>query len=179
STVLMGAVSITVMTVGGRMILAGRMSVGEFVSFSLFLGVMVAPVFQMVSIGTQITEAFAGLDRMHEVMSETPEDVDPDRTITLDRIQGHIQFDNVTFEYEAGKPVLHGVTLDAIPGTVTALVGSSGSGKSTLIGLVAAFAKPIAGRVYIDGIDLSTVRLDSYRSQLGVVLQDNFLFDGT
>ena len=116
---------------GGRMILNGRMTIGDFFAFTLYLGFLVAPVFQMVSIGTQITEAFAGLDRMHEVMSETPEDVDPDRTITLDRIQGHIQFDNVTFEYESGKPVLHGVTLDVVPGTVTALVGSSGSGNTS------------------------------------------------
>jgi ABC-type multidrug transport system fused ATPase/permease subunit len=179
STLLMGLVSITVMIVGGRMIVSGRMTIGEFFAFTLYLGFMVAPVFQMVSIGTQITEAFAGLDRMHEVMEEPAEDVDPERVLRLDRIQGHIQFDNVTFEYEPGKPVLQDVTLNAVPGTVTALVGSSGSGKSTLIGLVAAFAKPIAGRVCVDGIDLSTVRLDSYRSQLGVVLQDNFLFDGT
>jgi ABC-type multidrug transport system fused ATPase/permease subunit len=179
STLLMGLVSITVMIVGGRMIVSGRMTIGEFFAFTLYLGFMVAPVFQMVSIGTQITEAFAGLDRMHEVMEEPAEDVDPERVLRLDRIQGHIQFDNVTFEYEPGKPVLQDVRLNAVPGTVTALVGSSGSGKSTLIGLVAAFAKPIAGRVCVDGIDLSTVRLDSYRSQLGVVLQDNFLFDGT
>src|SRR5215510_2608025 len=179
STLLMGLVSVTVMIVGERMLVSGRMTIGEFFAFTLYLGFMVAPVFQTVSIGTQITEAFAGLDRMREVMEEPPEDIDPERVLHLDRIQGNIQFDNVTFEYEAGKPVLQGVTLKAVPGTVTALVGSSGSGKSTLIGLVAAFAKPIAGRVYADGIDLSTVRLDSYRSQLGVVLQDNFLFDGT
>jgi ABC-type multidrug transport system fused ATPase/permease subunit len=179
STFLMGVVSITVMIFGGRMILSGSMTIGDFFAFTLYLGFMVAPVFQMVSIGTQITEAFAGLDRMHEVLAEQPEDVDPERATHLDRIRGDIRFDKVTFEYEAGKAVLRSITLNAIPGTVTALVGSSGSGKSTLIGLVAAFAKPIAGRVYVDGIDLSTVRLDSYRSQLGVVLQDNFLFDGT
>jgi subfamily B ATP-binding cassette protein MsbA len=161
------------------MIVSGSMTIGEFFAFTLYLGFMVAPVFQMVSIGTQITEAFAGLDRMHEVMEEPPEDVDPERVLRLDRIHGHIQFDNVTFEYEPGKPVLQNITLNAVPGTVTALVGSSGSGKSTLIGLVAAFAKPIEGRVHVDGVDLSTVKLDSYRSQLGVVLQDNFLFDGT
>jgi subfamily B ATP-binding cassette protein MsbA len=179
STLLMGIVSITVMIVGGRLILSGRMTIGDFFAFTLYLGFLVAPVFQMVSIGTQITEAFAGLDRMHEVLEEQPEDVDPERLIDLDRIQGHIRFDAVSFEYETGKPVLRSVTLEAVPGTVTALVGSSGSGKSTLIGLVAAFAKPTGGRAYIDGIDLSKVRLDSYRSQLGVVLQDNFLFDGT
>jgi ABC-type multidrug transport system fused ATPase/permease subunit len=179
STLLMGIVSITVMIVGGRMIVSGTMTIGDFFAFTLYLGFLVAPVFQMVSIGTQITEAFAGLDRMHEVMEEPPEDVDPARVVFLERIQGLIKFDDVRFEYEAGKPVLQRVTLDAVPGTVTALVGSSGSGKSTLIGLVAAFAKPVGGRIYVDGIDLSTVRLDSYRSQLGVVLQDNFLFDGT
>ena len=179
STLLMGIVSITVMIIGGRMIVSGAMTIGDFFAFTLYLGFMVAPVFQMVSIGTQITEAFAGLDRMHEVMEELPEDVDPQRVVRLGRIQGRIQFAGVSFEYEPGKPVLQAVTLDAVPGTVTALVGSSGSGKSTLIGLVAAFAKPVAGSVYVDGTDLSTIRLDSYRSQLGVVLQDNFLFDGT
>ena len=116
---------------------------------------------------------------MHEVLAEQPEDVDPVRTVSLERIQGNVRFENVTFEYEPGKPVLHGITLDAPSGAVTALVGSSGSGKSTLIGLVAAFAKPTTGSVCVDGIDVATVRLDSYRSQLGVVLQDNFLFDGT
>src|SRR5437867_2497910 len=150
STLLMGIVSITVMVVGGRLILGGRMTIGDFVAFSLYLGFMVAPVFQMVSIGTQITEAFAGLDRMHEVMAEQPEDVDAERIIKLDRIRGHIEFENVTFEYEAGKPVLRGITLDAVPGAVTALIGSSGSGKSTLIGLVAAFAKPTTGGVSVD-----------------------------
>jgi len=179
STLLMGVVSITVMIVGGRMILAGSMTIGDFFAFTLYLGFLVAPVFQMVSIGTQITEAFAGLDRMHEVLEEQPEDIDPERLVQLDGIAGNVRFENVTFEYEAGKPVLHGVGLEAVPGAVTALVGSSGSGKSTLIGLVAAFAKPTSGHIYIDDIDLSYVRLDSYRSHLGVVLQDNFLFDGT
>jgi subfamily B ATP-binding cassette protein MsbA len=155
------------------------MTIGDFFAFTMYLGFLVAPVFQMVSIGTQITEAFAGLDRMHEVLEEQPEDVDPNRVVRLGRIQGNVRFENVTFEYERGTPVLHGVTLEVIPGTSTALVGSSGSGKSTLIGLVAAFAKPTSGTIYIDDVDLSTVSLDSYRSQLGVVLQDNFLFDGT
>jgi ABC-type multidrug transport system fused ATPase/permease subunit len=179
STILMGVVSITVMVVGGRLMLSGSMTLGDFFQFTAMLGFLVAPVFQVVSIGTQITEAFAGLDRMHEVLDEQPEDVDPERVVALQNVVGHVQFENVTFEYEPGKPVLRGVTLDALPNAVTALVGSSGSGKSTLIGLVAAFAKPVSGRIYIDDIDLSTVRLDSYRSQLGVVLQDNFLFDGT
>src|SRR5256885_1802850 len=179
STLLMGVVSITVMIVGGRMILAGKMTIGDFFAFTLYLGFMVAPVFMMVSIGTQITEAFAGLDRMHEVLEEQPEDVDPQRVRHLDRIRGNVRFENVTFEYEPNKPVLRGVTFNAMPGTVTALVGSSGSGKSTLIALVAAFAKPSSGNIYIDDVDLSTVKLASYRSQLGVVLQENFLFDGT
>ncbi len=179
STLLMGIVSVTVMIVGGRLLLGNEMTIGDFFAFTLYLGFMVAPVFQMVGIGTQITEAFAGLDRMHEVLEEQPEDLDPERTVPLERIRGTVSFENVTFEYETGKPVLRGVDLEAVPGAVTALVGSSGSGKSTLIGLVAAFAKPTAGHVYVDGVDLSRVRLGSYRSQLGVVLQDNFLFDGT
>jgi ABC-type multidrug transport system fused ATPase/permease subunit len=179
STLLMGIVSVTVMVIGGRLLVRGAMTIGDFFAFTLYLGFMVAPVFQLVSIGTQITEAFAGLDRMHEVLEELPEDVDPQRTVALGTLRGLVQFKDVNFEYETGKPVLKGISLDAIPGTVTALVGSSGSGKSTLIGLVAAFAKPLGGTVLVDGVDLSTVRLDSYRSQLGVVLQDNFLFDGT
>src|SRR5213594_3657736 len=179
STLLMGIVSITVMIAGGRLILAGKMTIGDFFAFTLYLGFMVAPVFMMVSIGTQITEAFAGLDRMHEVFEEQPEDIDPQRVRHLDRIRGNVRFESVTFEYQPNKPVLRGVTFEAWPGAVTALVGSSGSGKSTLIALVAAFAKPSSGKIYIDDVDLSTVRRDSYRSQLGVVLQDNFLFDGT
>jgi ABC-type multidrug transport system fused ATPase/permease subunit len=179
STLLMGLVSGTVMIVGGRLLIQGAMTIGDFFQFTLLLGFMVAPVFQVASIGTQLTEAFAGLDRMHEVLSERPEDDDPSRTVDLGHIEGHIRFEDVTFEYEAGKPVLRGISLDARPGSSTALVGSSGSGKSTLISLVAAFAKPISGRITVDGRDLSTARLDSYRSQLGVVLQDNFLFDGT
>jgi len=179
STLLMGIVSVTVMIVGGRMLVRGAMTIGDFFAFTLYLGFMVAPVFQLVSIGTQITEAFAGLDRMHEVLEEQPEDVDPERTISMGTAEGLVKFRDVYFEYDAGKPVLKDISLDAVPGTVTALVGSSGSGKSTLIGLVAAFAKPTAGTIFVDGANLSTVRLDSYRSQLGVVLQDNFLFDGT
>jgi len=178
-TLLMGIVSVTVMVMGGRMIVQGDMTLGDFVAFSLYLGLLIAQVFQIVNIGSQLTEAFAGLDRMHEVLSETPEDVDPERTVQLRTITGYVQFDNVSFEYDPDKPVLHGVSLEAVPGTSTALVGPSGSGKSTLISLIAAFAKPSSGTVFVDRIDLSRVRLDSYRSQLGVVLQDNFLFDGT
>ncbi len=178
-TLLMGIVSVTVMVMGGRMIVRGEMTLGDFVAFSLYLGLLIAPVFQIVNIGSQITEAFAGLDRMHEVLSEAPEDIDPIRTVPLDGISGHVRFENVSFEYELDKPVLHSVSLDAVPGTSTALVGPSGSGKSTLISLIAAFAKPSSGTIFVDGTDLSRVRLDSYRSKLGVVLQDNFLFDGT
>jgi len=179
ATLLMGLVSVTVMLIGGNLLVSGAMTVGGFFQFTLLLGFMVSPVFQVAGIGTQITEAFAGLDRMHEVLEERPEDLDPERTESMDDIEGRVRFDHVSFEYEAGKPVLHDITFDAAPDAVTALVGSSGSGKSTLIGLVAAFAKPTSGRVLVDERDLSKVRLDSYRSQLGVVLQDNFLFDGT
>ncbi len=178
-TFLMGIVTVTVMVIGGRLILRGDMTTGEFVAFTLYLALMIAPVFQVVNIGSQLTEAFAGLDRMHEVLAETPEDVDPERQQVLPEIRGHLSFERVSFEYEPGKPVLHEIDLEAVPGTVTALVGPSGSGKSTLISLVAAFAKPSGGRILVDGVDLSTVRLESYRSKLGVVLQENFLFDGS
>ena len=179
STILMGIVTVTVMWIGGRMMGGGVMTLGEFFSYSLYMGFLIAPVFQVVGIASQLTEAFAGLDRMHEVMSEIPEDVDPERVKDIGEIKGEVSFDHVNFEYEAEKPVLHDISLEAVPGTVTALVGTSGSGKSTLIGLVAAFAKPKEGIVRVDGLDLSQLRLQSYRAQLGVVLQDNFLFDGT
>jgi len=179
STLLMGVVSLTVMLVGGRILVRGDMSLGEFIQFTAYMGFMVTPVFQIVGFGTQITEAFAGLDRMHEVLAEQPEDEDPGRNRTMSTIVGSIRFSNVSFEYESGKPVLKNVSFEGVPGSVTALVGPSGSGKSTLIGLVAAFAKPTSGIVWVDNVDLSTVGLDSYRSQLGVVLQENFLFDGT
>ncbi|HLQ77339.1 MAG TPA: ABC transporter ATP-binding protein, partial [Terriglobia bacterium] len=179
STLLMGLISITVMIVGGRILVGGNMSLGEFIQFTAYMGFMVAPVLQIVDFGTQITEAFAGLDRMHEVLSEQPEDEDPARSHVLDSIVGNIRFVDVSFEYETGKPVLKNVSFDAVPGSVTALVGPSGSGKSTLIGLVSAFAKATTGQVMVDDVDLATINLSSYRSQLGVVLQDNFLFDGT
>jgi subfamily B ATP-binding cassette protein MsbA len=132
-----------------------------------------------VGIGTQITEALAGLDRTHEVLSERPEDLDPKRTVKLGPVRGTVTFDHVGFSYESGKPVLFDVSFRSEPGTVTALVGPSGSGKSTIISLIAAFHTPSEGTIQIDGVDLSTVRLDSYRTQLGVVLQDTFLFDGS
>src|SRR5262245_2205424 len=168
STMYIVLFSITAMVVGGRILSTGRMSIGEFFAYTMYMGFMVAPVFQIVGIGNQISEAFAGLDRMHEVLAEQPEDQDPERIHTIGALRGHLRFHDVSFEYETGKPVLHDVSFEAVPGSVTALVGPSGSGKSTLIGLVAAFAKPSLGRVFVDGIDLSTVSLESYRSQLGV-----------
>jgi ABC-type multidrug transport system fused ATPase/permease subunit len=179
ATVLLGCVGSLVMYAGARQILGGAMTLGSFVTFTAFLAFLVAPAFQVVGIGTQISEALAGLERTREVLRERPEDEDPARTAALGEIAGHVTFEDVHFEYQEGKPVLNGVSFEARPGTVTALVGSSGSGKSTLIGLIAAFHKPTAGMVRIDGADLSTVRLDSYRTRLGVVLQDTFLFDGT
>jgi subfamily B ATP-binding cassette protein MsbA len=179
STLLMGIVSVTVMIVGGRQILSGAMTIGDFVSYTLFMGFMVAPVVQVMQIGTQLTEAIAGLDRVREVLAETPEDADPERTVAIGTLEGEVAFRHVWFEYEPGHPVLRDIDLVARPDTVTALCGSSGSGKSTLISLVAAFQKPTRGTVEVDGRNLSALRLDSYRSQLGVVLQDNFLFDGT
>ena len=179
ATVLMGVVGATVMYIGGNQIIAHKITLGDFVTFTAFLAFLIAPMIQVVAIGTQLTEALAGLDRTHEVLSERPEDADPRRVVRLPEINGRVEFDNVTFAYESGKDVLHEVSFEAQPGTVTALVGSSGSGKSTMIGLVSAFHVPNLGMVRVDGVDLSTVRLDSYRTQLGVVLQDTFLFDGT
>jgi subfamily B ATP-binding cassette protein MsbA len=179
ATVLMGIVGATVMFIGSRQIFAGTLTLGEFMTFTAFLAFLVAPVFQIVGIGTQITEAFAGLDRTHEVLSERPEDRDPHRTVPLGPIRGNVAFEHVGFSYEAGKQVLYDVSFQSDPGTVTALVGPSGSGKSTIISLIAAFHVPSEGAVYVDGLDLSKVRLDTYRTQLGVVLQDTFLFDGT
>jgi subfamily B ATP-binding cassette protein MsbA len=140
---------------------------------------MIAPVIQVVNIGTQLTEAVAGIDRTMEILSERDEFTDPARTIELGEIVGDVRFENVEFSYEPGKPVLHGISFESHPGTVTALVGSSGSGKSTIISLLCAFHTPTKGRVLVDDIDLATVDLNTYRSQLGVVLQESFLFDGT
>jgi subfamily B ATP-binding cassette protein MsbA len=179
ATVLMGIVGSVVMFVGARQIAAGTLTLGEFMTFTAFLAFLVAPVFQVVGIGTQLTEAFAGLERTREVLRERPEDLDPKRTQVIGKISGEIEFSDVNFAYDPDKPVLFDVSFQARPGTVTALVGSSGSGKSTIISLVAAFHDPNEGKVTVDGVDLSTVRLDSYRTQLGVVLQDTFLFDGT
>jgi ABC-type multidrug transport system fused ATPase/permease subunit len=179
STVLLGIVGAAVMYVGARQIVAGTLTLGGFFTYTLFLGFLVAPIFQVVAVGTQLTEAIAGLERTREILAERPEDQDPQRTVALARIDGAIAFEEVFFAYESGKPVLEGVSFRAEPGTVTALVGPSGAGKSTMIGLIAAFHVPSSGRVTVDGVDLSTVRLDSYRTRLGVVLQETFLFDGT
>jgi subfamily B ATP-binding cassette protein MsbA len=176
---LMGIVGGTVMYVGARQIMAGTMTVGDLMTFTMFLAMLVAPMFQVVAIGTQLTEALAGLDRTQEILHERPEDEDPRRTLGAPAIRGHLVFDNVNFAYDPGKPILHDVSFESRPGTVTALVGPSGSGKSTIISLVAAFHEPASGTILLDGVDLSTIRLDSYRTQLGVVLQDTFLFDGT
>ena len=179
ATLVMGIVGALVMYIGARQMLAHTLTIGGFFTFTLFLAFLVAPVFQVVGIGTQITEAIAGLDRTTKILRERPEDADPGRTISLGPIRGEVVFDNVVFGYEPDKPVLHGISFDARPGTVTALVGSSGSGKSTITGLLAGFYKPGSGKVFVDGADLAAVRLDSYRTQLGVVLQDTFLFDGS
>ena len=178
-TVLLGLIGAIVMYIGARQILAGTLTVGQFVMFTAFLAFLGAPIFQIVGIGTQISEALAGLERTREVLRERPEDEDPRRTVSIGEVRGDIAFEHVDFEYEPGKPVLRDVSLLSPPGTVTALVGPSGSGKSTMIGLLSAFHTPTGGMVRVNGVDLSTVRLDSYRTQLGVVLQESFLFDGT
>src|SRR3989441_12247053 len=179
ASLLLGVVGAVIMYVGARQIVAGTLTIGGFFAYTLFLGFLVAPIVQIVNIGTQITEALAGLERTQEILHERPEDQDPKRTVTLDDIYGKVEFDHVNFSYDGNRTVLHDVSFQAELGTVTALVGSSGSGKSTIIGLISAFYVPTEGKVLVDGVDLSTVRLDSYRTRLGVVLQESFLFDGT
>ncbi len=179
STVVVGVIGVLMIVVGGRSILAGTMSLGDFVMYLFFTGLVAAPLVQIASVGTQITEAFAGLDRIREVRSIGGEDEQDASRRPLPSLQGAVEFDGVEFEYRPGVPVPRGVSFRAAAGTTTALVGSSGSGKSTLISLVMAFNRPTAGRVLIDGADLASVRLRDYRAHLGVVLQENFLFDGT
>jgi ABC-type multidrug transport system fused ATPase/permease subunit len=179
ATSLLGLVSAAVMLLGARQILSGHMTPGTLVTYMAFLAMLVAPVFQIVAIGTQLTEALAGLERTREILNERTEDAVAERTEIVGRLRGEVVFENVDFAYDTDKPVLFDVSFEAQPGTVTALVGPSGAGKSTIIGLVAAFYEPTNGRVLVDGVDLATIRLDSYRRQLGVVLQDTFLFDGT
>jgi subfamily B ATP-binding cassette protein MsbA len=183
STSVVGFAGSLVMFLGGRQVLAGHMTTGGYFAYTMLLAFLVAPVFQVVNVGTQLTEAVAGLDRTNEILNEREEYSDERRVTTLstdlNSIRGDIRFDHVSFAYEPDKPVLKNISFHAAPGTVTALVGSSGSGKSTIISLVCAFHVPDQGAIYIDGIDLSTVALDSYRSLLGVVLQESFLFDGS
>jgi ABC-type multidrug transport system fused ATPase/permease subunit len=179
STMLLGVVGTLIMWVGAHKIMGGTLTVGGFFSYTLFLGFLIAPIIQIVAIGTQLTEALAGLERTREILHENPEDELPSRQVGLTDIRGEIKFEDVEFAYDAPRTVLSQVSFVAAPGTVTALVGSSGSGKSTIIGLLAAFYVPTKGRVLVDGVDLSTVKLNSYRTRLGVVLQDSFLFDGT
>jgi subfamily B ATP-binding cassette protein MsbA len=168
-----------VMFMAARQTLSGHMTPGGYVQYAAFLGFMIAPIFQVVNVGTQLTEAIAGLDRTGEILSERQEYDEPGRVIELPPVAGDIRFNEVRFAYEQDKPVLHGISFHAEPGTVTALVGSSGSGKSTIISLICAFHAPDSGTILVDGVDLSTVKLDNYRSQLGVVLQESFLFDGS
>jgi ABC-type multidrug transport system fused ATPase/permease subunit len=179
STTVLGLVSAIVMWLGGHNVLSHTWTVGDYFSYNMFLAIMVMPIFQIVNIGTQLTEAFAGLDRTREIMAELEENKDPNRTLKIPPIHGTVRFEDVEFAYDADKPVLHGISFAAEPGTVTALVGSSGSGKSTIISLLCAFHTPLKGRVLVDGVDLAAVDLNTFRSQLGVVLQDSFLFDGS
>jgi subfamily B ATP-binding cassette protein MsbA len=179
SSVIVGAVSVLIMIVGGNAVIDGTMTLGLLIMYVFFVGMMVAPLVQIASIGTQISEAFAGLDRIREIREMKTEDDEDAARSAVDEVEGAVAFDDVTFGYEADKPVLHDVSFHAPAGTTTALVGPSGSGKSTLINLVMAFHRPQSGQVSVDGRDLSGLRLHDYRMQLGVVLQDNFLFDGT
>ena len=168
-----------VFAMGGHLIMAHRWTFGDYLSYNMFLVFMTAPIFQIVAIGTQLTEAFAGLDRTNELMSELEENQSPERTLNLPPIQGTVRFEDVEFAYDPEKPVLHGISFTSEPGTVTALVGSSGSGKSTIISLLCAFHTPSSGRILVDDVDLAKVNLDTFRTQLGVVLQESFLFDGS
>jgi len=181
STIVVGVVGALVMFIGTREYLGHVLTIGQYGEYALFLAYLIAPAFQVVSVGTQLTEAIAGLDRTRELMAEAEEDSDPRRTFRIppEELTGEVIFEDVHFAYQADKPVLRGISFLAAPGTVTALVGPSGSGKSTIISLITAFHNPDRGRILLDGINLSTVELGSYRSHLGVVLQESFLFDGT
>lgn len=179
STFLIGIATTGVMGIGGYYMIQGSLTFGDFIQFTFLLAFMVAPIVQMSNIGSQLTEALAGLDRTEELMNMTAEEDNEDRTIQLKTIEGAIEFDDVSFFYEEGKEVLHNINFKAPAGSVTALVGSSGSGKSTIAGLSATFLTPQSGKITIDNQDLSQVKLSSYRQHLGVVLQDEFLFEGT
>lgn len=179
ATLLLGLASAGIMGIGGYMIIQGQLTFGEFLAFTLYLGFMIAPIVQMSNIGSQLTEAFAGLDRTEEIMNMDPEDDKAVRVIPLHALKGDIQFHNVSFAYEEGKEVVRSINFDAPAGSVTALVGSSGSGKTTIASLAATFITPDSGKITIDGTDLGKVILADYRQHLGVVLQDDFLFEGT
>ncbi len=179
TTVIVGIVGMLLIVIGGRAILSGEMTLGDFIMYIFFIGLVAAPLVQIASIGTQVSEAFAGLDRIREVMSTPTEDVGDEGRRAVPRLDGDVLFDDVSFSYVKDVPVLRDITFHAPAGSTTALVGSSGSGKSTLLSLILAFNRPDRGRILVDGMDLTTLRLRDYRSQLGVVLQDNVLFDGT
>jgi subfamily B ATP-binding cassette protein MsbA len=181
TTAVVGVVGSLVMYLGAHQMLGGKLTLGNYVTYNVFLAYLIAPAFQLVSLGTQISEAIAGVDRTREVLAEDEEDDDPRRTYHLQagELHGEILFDKVSFGYEIEKPVLHNISFSAPPGTVTALVGPSGSGKSTIISLISAFHNPVAGTILVDGVDMTTIALGSYRSHLGLVLQESFLFDGS
>ncbi|UCE17699.1 MAG: ABC transporter ATP-binding protein [Gemmatimonadota bacterium] len=179
ATLLLGIASVVIMGLGTTMILNGNMTIGDFFAFSLYLGFLIAPIVQMSNIGSQMTESFAGLDRTEEIMNTVIEGEEPERIHTFDTIKGCVVFEDVSFSYDRDTPVVKDISFSAPAGSVIALVGSSGSGKTTIAGLAASFFMPDRGKITVDGIDLSTVRLESYRSHLGVVLQDEFLYEGT
>jgi subfamily B ATP-binding cassette protein MsbA len=179
ATAIIGVVGVLMIWLGGQSVLAGEMTLGDLLTYIFFIGIVAAPLVGIASIGTQITEAFAGLDRIREVLEMSTESQEDAARSEVGRLVGTVAFDNVWFEYNEGHPVLKGISFEARAGTTTALVGSSGSGKSTLIGLVMAFNRPTSGRILIDGRDLADLRLGEYREQLASVLQESFLFDGT
>jgi ABC-type multidrug transport system fused ATPase/permease subunit len=179
STGVVGLMGSLVMLTMGHQALAHHVTAGDYVKYAMFLTFMVAPIFQVVNVGTQLSEAIAGLDRTAEILGERQEYDEPARVNELPPLAGDVRFNEVRFAYDPDKPVLHGISFHAEPGSVTALVGSSGSGKSTIISLICAFHAPDSGTILVDGVDLSTAKLDNYRSQLGVVLQESFLFDGS
>lgn len=179
ATFLLGLASAGIMGIGGYMIMDGQMTFGDFLAFTLYLGFMIAPIVQMSNIGSQFTEAFAGLDRTEEIMNRPLESAGGQRIIAIPHIKGDIRFEDVSFAYDEGKEVLKGISFNAPAGSVTALVGTSGSGKTTIAGLAASFLNPESGLITVDGVDMQKITLESFRSQLGVVLQDDFLFEGT
>ena len=179
SSLVIGAVGVVIILVGGHAVVTGQMTVGDLFMYVMFTGMMAMPLIQFAAIGTQITEAFAGLDRIHEVMNMKTEDDEDFGRAPLPEVLGEVKFENVSFEYNAGVPVLKNISFTAPAGSTTALVGSSGSGKSTLISLAMNFNQPLSGKIRIDGKNLQAIRLRDFRSYLGVVMQDNFLFDGT